>query len=361
MFSSVVQVTKVCVREVLASRPFRFLRRNSAGEGVILMYHSLCRDSAELPSSPNESYFRPNIALSVTEKRFRAQMRYLQRNFEVVSLPECLERLRSPGRKKRRKQFAAVTFDDGYRDNLEIGSPILHDYGIPFCIFLATGYLDGSWSPWWYDLEGVISSLAEIDIEWKGERLQFSSATVDEKAKAFTVLHDIFRKSNFREHGELLSLLRAGGNLDAIPTVTRRPFLSWEDVRELARSPLVNFGAHTVHHPVLSQETPEIVLQEAEQSRRRIEEELGSRVNLFAYPYGDSQAATLREFALLEQSGLDMSVTTRFGHVHREHASHLYAIPRVAIDYFDTLRSFRWKMLGVDSLIKNRLSHVVID
>lgn len=99
MFSSVVQVTKVCVREVLASRPFRFLRRNSAGEGVILMYHSLCRDSAELPSSPNESYFRPNIALSVTEKRFRAQMRYLQRNFEVVSLPECLERLRSPGRK----------------------------------------------------------------------------------------------------------------------------------------------------------------------------------------------------------------------------------------------------------------------
>ncbi|NBQ40300.1 MAG: polysaccharide deacetylase family protein [Alphaproteobacteria bacterium] len=39
----------------------------------------------------------------------------------------------------------AVTFDDGYRDNLRIAAPVLNKHQIPFTVFVCTGFMrDGS-------------------------------------------------------------------------------------------------------------------------------------------------------------------------------------------------------------------------
>ena len=38
---------------------------------------------------------------------------------------------------------AAITFDDGYRDNLEIAAPILKRRGLPATLFVASGFIDG--------------------------------------------------------------------------------------------------------------------------------------------------------------------------------------------------------------------------
>ena len=36
----------------------------------------------------------------------------------------------------------AITFDDGYKDNLHIAAPILADYNFPFTVFVSTGYVE---------------------------------------------------------------------------------------------------------------------------------------------------------------------------------------------------------------------------
>jgi peptidoglycan/xylan/chitin deacetylase (PgdA/CDA1 family) len=69
-----------------------------------------------------------------------------------------------------------------------------------------------------------------------------------------------------------------------------------------------------------------------EESRRRLERELGTEVRHFAYPFGDRASAGKREFLLARKAGFATAVTTRRGPLHGEHAQHLHALPRVSLN-----------------------------
>ncbi|MEJ2107797.1 MAG: polysaccharide deacetylase family protein [Acidiferrobacteraceae bacterium] len=93
----------------------------------ILMYHRVY---------PMESYDQ----LVVHPDRFAAQMQWLNEHARVISLEEAVEEL-STG---VRKPGVVVTFDDGYRDNLEYALPVLTRLAIPATIFITTQFCDGT-------------------------------------------------------------------------------------------------------------------------------------------------------------------------------------------------------------------------
>jgi len=85
---------------------------------------------------------------------------------------------------------------------------------------------------------------------------------------------------------------------------------------------------------------------EADQSRRRIEEELGHAPSVFAYPYGDTTSAGPRDFDLMREAGFAAAVTTRKGLIFPAHKDHLTALPRLSLNgsyqklrYIDVLLS----------------------
>lgn len=70
---------------------------------------------------------------------------------------------------------------------------------------------------------------------------------------------------------------------------TRRKLLSVEQMRELARYG-VEFGSHTCTHPWLPSLTEDDLWHEVHDSKRRLEDLLGTEVTSFAYPYGGANA-----------------------------------------------------------------------
>ena len=67
--------------------------------------------------------------MNVTPDAFRAQMEWLAEHAEGRSLAEAVEGA----------QGVAITFDDGYRDNLTIAAPILADVGLSASVFIVAG------------------------------------------------------------------------------------------------------------------------------------------------------------------------------------------------------------------------------
>ncbi len=100
----------------------RLMRR---GPGTpILMYHSV----------------HPHHFLAVEPRLFRQQISWLVRNYQVVTLDQYIER-KIEGTLPAR--WAAVTFDDGYRDNYLHAYPVLKEFACPATIFTASSFLEG--------------------------------------------------------------------------------------------------------------------------------------------------------------------------------------------------------------------------
>ena len=74
-------------------------------------------------------------------ERFAGQLAFLRREFRPVPLSEAVDRLRT-GRTEGDE--VVVTFDDGFRNQLENAAPILAEQGFSACFFLVTGFVGAS-------------------------------------------------------------------------------------------------------------------------------------------------------------------------------------------------------------------------
>lgn len=102
------------------------------------------------------------------------------------------------------------------------------------------------------------------------------------------------------------------------------PFLSANQLRQLAAEPLCTIGAHTVTHPHLSQIPSDEKMKEIIDSKRRLEEIMQSPVCHFAYPHGDFDAEC-EEIA--HMAGFHTAVMAWGGGVRSN--NNILALPRI--------------------------------
>ncbi|HEV8440002.1 MAG TPA: polysaccharide deacetylase family protein [Methylomirabilota bacterium] len=137
---------------------------------------------------------------------------------------------------------------------------------------------------------------------------------------------------------------------DRLPTLTRTEFvprpLSWEQVKEM-HAHGIEFGSHTLTHPMLSQISPDAARREIVQSRRVIEDKLGSPARLFCYPRGDFNATVKR---IVGEEGYVAACTTRPG--VNDGRTDPYALRRTYVSRQDTPTEFAKKVAGGYDLLQ---------
>ncbi|MCJ2056992.1 polysaccharide deacetylase family protein [Methylobacterium sp. J-048] len=308
-------------RAIQALGADRWLAPASRGLGVILTFHHVSPDP--VPA------FAPNRLLSITPDFLDRTLRELDaRGFDVIGLDAVPERLAAPD---YGPPFAVLTFDDGYRDNVEHARPVLQRHGVPWTLFVTSGFADQGGRLWWIELERAIARLDRVRFDIRGRSLDLPARSPQEKALAFEAL---YRDLRFGTEADLLDriadLCRQAGF--APGGVVSELCLSWPELRDLAQNPAVTIGAHTVSHPMLAKHDAATTVREIVESRARIEAELGRTVRHLSYPVGDPTSAGPREFALAREHGFTTAVTTRPGHLFAEHGGHLHALPRVSIN-----------------------------
>ena len=104
---------------------------HSSQAAVILQYHHV---SEKLPA-----------VTSVSEETFKSHLTYLKdNNFNVIHLDKLLSHTKQG--KALPAKTVAITFDDGYDNNIEQAAPILEAFGYPYTIFVNPQLIDESTS-----------------------------------------------------------------------------------------------------------------------------------------------------------------------------------------------------------------------
>jgi peptidoglycan/xylan/chitin deacetylase (PgdA/CDA1 family) len=247
--------------------------------------------------------FFPSLPTSV----FADRIAHIARHYRVLTVEDLADRMEQgtvPG------DAIALTFDDGYRDNLTHAAPILAHHGLPATIFLVTGHIGTPDIPWFDRLALAFKTATRpavsldpahpFPLTTPGDRLQALAAALAELKR----LPDEERR---RQLTRLEAELRPAG-----PERPKRLMLTWDEVGAL-RDLGFSIGAHTVSHPILSRTTPERAWHEIHGSKRAIEQVLGDRVRAFAYPNGAAEDYDETTTQLVRQAGFTCAVTTRRG------------------------------------------------
>ncbi|MEO8029742.1 MAG: polysaccharide deacetylase family protein [Gemmatimonadota bacterium] len=218
---------------------------------VVLCYHNvIAADSG-----------RGEAALHLDRQLFEQHLDWLSRNATVVPLLDLLGG--GPPPRRPGPPSVAITFDDAYLGVLEIALPLLRRYRFPSTIFVTAQASAQGAGFWW-----------------------------DQVAEARPSLDRASLRDRFGGRGhDILAHLGLDPAAIALPSLFQAA--SFQSLRSVADSDLT-FGAHSMSHPMLAMASDAQLVVELEESRALLQRELGSVMDLLAYPYGnfDRRVAT---------------------------------------------------------------------
>src|SRR5690242_8829392 len=274
------------------------------GRGAaVLMYHSVMDDPAAARDTLGE------IVHSTEE--FRRQMEELAGRAHPVSLDEV--RSYAQGEKPAPARAVAVTFDDGYADNLEVAAPILNRLGIPGAVYVTVECIEKKQLPWPARLRHAFRRTGKpYWEEMTGKRWALDGA--EQRESAFWRASEECARLAGEAQDRFVAALEQ--DLDVEPSKTDL-MMTGEQMREMIRQGHT-IGSHTLTHPNMAYLDAASAERELGESRRRLEEATASRVVHFAYPGPAlSPIWSVETLAASRRAGYETAVTTTSGLVRK--------------------------------------------
>jgi len=229
----------------------------------------------------------------------------------VLPLVEAVEALAT---RELRAPTIAISFDDGYRNNINVALPILERYGFPATIFLTTGLVGSDRAMWHSRLLLALERTSVPNLARDGWVLPLDRAR-DRTAAAWR-LQVAIKETSGQDFGHAVSAIEAELKVPVDPRVERDSSFAMMDEADITnglKSGLIEFGAHTVTHPLLSRLDDETVAREVGGSCGAVEVMTGQPCRCFAYPNGRPEDYDDRTVRRLKARGVRAAVTTDEG------------------------------------------------
>ncbi len=246
----------------------------------------------------------------------RQQMHYLYRHYRILHLEKALEELYGEQKDKKnaydRRIPLVLTFDDGYRDNYTHAFAFARELQIPFTIFLIPCYTGRGDRFWW--LEGnYLVKHAQVDNVLIEGRMYSLKRSEDQESLAQLIDTRLRHSSSVMERETYIESLHKSLNISSTITIEDELYtpLTWAEIYKMEESGLVSFGAHTLHHPILSYlSDPEEVKREVHECKEVLEQKLNHPVNTFAYPIGKFEHFGEQGLQAVKEAGYKWALTT---------------------------------------------------
>src|SRR5258708_14954556 len=327
--------------------------RSEGGDLCIVTYHGVLPPDYKVTDPDQDGGL-------VTPESFRRQLRLLKSRYNVVAPEHVLAWVRD-GRALP-KRSVLLTCDDGLLNALTDMVPILREENLS-CLFFVLGASTGQVPQMlWYE-RIYLALLAAPSGPFLFEPLGMTFALRErrQRRQAWGTLLKRLAQLGQPERDGLIKALQAQCGFDgegethwSHSEAWRRRFslLNLSQLRQLVDEGMT-VGSHTLSHPVLSQQTSHLAWKEISEGRTDLENALGTHMWALAYPFGDPDSVTGREWQMAEQPGFEwafMNAGARFGA-----ALPRFALPRVHVTLQMSLAEFEAHVSGLHHALRERL------
>jgi len=291
---------------------------------IVLLYHRV----TDLPSDPE--------MLAVSPANFHHHMEFLAQKFRIIRFEEDWSGLEKPA--------VAITFDDGYADNVLEALPILEKVGVPATFFVSTGHIGTKKEFWWHRLEafllreGEFPSHFRLDDDNYGQT--WDTATLEQRKMLYAVLNMLMQGVSTDRREEWLDQLQTWAEAVDSDKISHRS-MTQDEIRRLAASPWATVGAHTVTHSALSALSEEQQKEEIFTSKQALEEMTGKEISTFSYPFGRKEDYNQTSVRLCREAGFVKAASNFPGQIHNW--TDPFQLPRHLVRNWD-LESFAAKV-----------------
>jgi peptidoglycan/xylan/chitin deacetylase (PgdA/CDA1 family) len=242
---------------------------------VILTYHSV-----RYQLEQDADWVGPGITHE--QEVFSRQIELIAQRFNPVTLDDVL--LFIKGENELPEHPVAVTFDDGFLDNVEVAAPVLDHYGIQAAFYLTVGLIGSSEAPWYSRLRHAVLTTKRDSWNSSLHGREWDLRSASTRDAALLAAYDAC--APLVKAAQLEAVTTIQRELDVAAELPRkRMMMNWEEAKSLRRAGHV-VGSHTVTHPNVAyiKDTGDLH-SELGESKRMIEEQLGETVGHFSYPH----------------------------------------------------------------------------
>jgi peptidoglycan/xylan/chitin deacetylase (PgdA/CDA1 family) len=274
------------------------------------------------------------------------QLRLLCRHFNVVRLRDLVSRLKSGVAID--PLSVVLTVDDAYADFGKYAYPVFRKHGVPVTLYVVSEFAGGRWWLWWDAIRYLLNETADGDY-----RLIMPNGAVNillndsaTRNSAWLLLASIGVTLSAAERKKFIDELQRVFEVSLLPAPPSEfAALSWNELRKLDPD-VVEIGAHTRTHPILSRCDSARIVEEVTGSKRMIEEQLGRPVSAFCYPNGERPDVDERCITAVREAGFDSAVMACGSMVRK--GANPYLLERMASSH--RLREFESDVSGISYL-----------
>lgn len=199
-----------------------------------------------------------------------------------------------------------ICFDDGDRTFYDNAFPVLKETNIPATLFVSPKIISNGCNYWFQDLSYISNRLNDASLkEVICDVFDCKYAQIEK----YMVL-SLFKCMKIRDIFKVMEALKKKHSIN----VDNKQNITISELRELGSSNLIMIGAHTMNHPILSNETNEDAEKEIRESINMLSQILEKEVRYFSYPNGVTGLDYgMREKLMLSENKVKLSFSTDSG------------------------------------------------
>ena len=259
--------------------PEKLISRLKKDELCIFLFHGVAKNKKSLIRNYTGKHIDCDLFLKCMEA--------LKKNGAPISMEEVLFIIEN--KKQFPKNSFAVTFDDGFENNLSVANPILNQLSIPFTIYLTTNFVENNDMSWTDRIEYATQNTFKQSFKENLLNKKFLLTSKDEKINFLNEIKILLKNDKAINPVEYsYDLCRA---LDVkINDEDKDEFLdkkiSWEQVKLFKNNPLITFGGHSHTHRILSFLNKDELSYELDLSLNLLREKGDLKIKHYSYPEG---------------------------------------------------------------------------